>query len=160
VTANSSGIFAADNADTGNMAANATNLMREYLVSSSGAQTVTISGLSPNNPYNLALYGAGDNSPRDTTFSVSGVAGTQSTVFPGTPHAALTLGEDYVLYNDVLASNNGQIVITYNNGPGNGEADFNGLQIQSVPEPSALAALLGMGGVGLIGLVWRRRNRV
>jgi uncharacterized protein (TIGR03382 family) len=28
---------------------------------------------------------------------------------------------------------------------------------QAVPEPSGLVALLGLAGMGLVGLVWRRR---
>ncbi|MGO8747643.1 MAG: PEP-CTERM sorting domain-containing protein [Thermoguttaceae bacterium] len=33
------------------------------------------------------------------------------------------------------------------------------MNFEATPEPSALGALFGLGGTGIVGLVWRRRRR-
>jgi hypothetical protein len=46
-------------------------------------------------------------------------------------------------------------------GVGQGQSNFNALVLEvSTPEPSTIAALAGLGGMGLIGLVVRRRRAV
>ena len=68
-------------------------------------------------------------------------------------------GQNYVLL-PVVADSSGDLTFTAARLNVNTEADLNGFQLIAVPEPSAWIALLGVAGMGLIGLVWRRRNAI
>jgi hypothetical protein len=134
------------------VATDAVGLMREYLIGFGGPKEVMLSGFVPGTIVDLYLYGAGDTDNRDTVFSVIDVNGAHSATTTGTvtsdsnnPVAhTLTLGGDYIVLNDVVASASGEISILYDNSVGSGEAPFNGLQavFTVVPEPSSVVLLL------------------
>ena len=135
-----------------NVANDAKDLMRDFLIATD-PNDVNISGLIDGGLYHLYLYGAGDNSSQQTTFTVGGVS--QSTTGVNGSHD-LTEGVDYVVYNNVVASG-GFIGINYTVADGASEGRFNGFQlVQVVPEPSTLL-LTGAGY--LVLAVTRRRNK-
>ena len=119
-----------------------------------GPVTITLAGFAPNTMLSqLVLFGnsvSGQNSSftiGENTLTTSGVSG-----------ANLTQGTDYVVFQDIQASESGLVEITWTNpftSPGTDlpHSAFNGLQIMTVPEPSV--ALLG--GIALLGLLRRRR---
>ncbi len=93
----------------------------------------------PAGAYNLYLYGKNDDeldANRGTVFtlSVGGTSyGTNSTVNSMT--ASFTQGNDYVVFSNVVSAS-GVITFTYQPNPaisGNGEGDFNGLQLVGLP---------------------------
>jgi autotransporter-associated beta strand protein len=88
----------------------------------------------PAGTYNLYLYGKNyPYSNRGTTFSVSVGStsyGSQSTV--GSSTTSFTLGNDYVVFSNVVVTAGETITFTYAANTavsGNGEGDFNGLQL-------------------------------
>ncbi len=88
----------------------------------------------PAGKYNLYLFGKNyPYSDRGTTFSVSvgsTAYGSQSTVCSST--TAFTPDNDYVVFSNLVAAANGTITFSYaaNTGvSGNGEGDFNGVQL-------------------------------
>ena len=94
----------------------------------------------PAGTYNLYLYGKdGDNSPganNGTLFTVwvGGVSyGSQSTANSVT--SSFTMGNDYVVFSNVVVGTGGVIAFSYRGNPGSEayEGDFNGLQLVSVP---------------------------
>lgn len=162
VTASAWFVYAAPN-PTVSMATGYSDLMREYLdteTTVTGIGTVTLNGLTANAPYKLALYGHGADPYRNTTFTVGGV--DKSTSYVDFTHS-LTENVDYVVYQNVIADANGKIAINYGaggalqngmSGAVNTEGSFNGLQIQSVPEPAALSLL----ALGALAILSRRRK--
>lgn len=116
-----------------NIATNAFGLMRDYLIAfrdggNGGARTVTLSGLDPNEPLILYLYGEGDNNGNDrqTTFNANGVIGSTSGDAP--TNSPLTEGTDYVRLTGVTADGSGNLVISYS-ANNVSEGPFNGLQL-------------------------------
>ena len=138
--------------------------MRDYLIGFGGPQRVTLNGFAPGASVDLYLYGAGDTDNRDTVFSITDINGLHTATTTGTITAncdfpvahTLTLGGDYVVLPGITASFGGAIDIFYDNGPGSGEAPFNGLQAvyTVVPEPTALT----LTGLGMVVLLYRKRK--
>jgi len=135
-----------------------------------GNDSLTLNNVA-DGTYNLFLYDSnGVNANRGGIFTVDGssLATVNSTNGNG-QSSVFILGQNYVEFTD-LSVTTGSIsislaanpVITPNqtdySGP-NGEADFNGLQLQTVtiPEPSTWASMLL--GLGFLGLVMRQRAR-
>lgn len=130
-------------------------LMGQYaaVADSLGASsaTFTLSGLAPSSVYNLYLYGKQGWSTA-TTFTVGTESqSTSSGAFDGT----FTTGRDYVRFANVAADATGTITGTMTAAAIYGA--INGLQLQSVPEPSTIV-LAAAGLIGLLAYAWRRRK--
>lgn len=136
-------------------------------------------------PYAFDYYNTGDGSSSDPTFSITGLEsgglydvyvyaingtyanrGTNVTIgsttlsTANTQNTSFVAGNNYVEFTNVAADNTGSITGTYLPGTaptfgGNGEADFNGLQLVAVPEPTTL----GIFGAGLASLLLLKRRR-
>jgi fibronectin-binding autotransporter adhesin len=105
-----------------------------YAYENSGTPATESLNNVPAGKYNLYLYGKNyPYSNRGTTFSVSVETtsyGSQSTA--GSSTTSFTLGNDYVVFSNVVVTAGETIAFTYaaNTGvSGNGEGDFNGLQL-------------------------------
>ncbi|MCA9240650.1 MAG: hypothetical protein KDA37_10635, partial [Planctomycetales bacterium] len=131
VSFDAGGAFAvSDNAgNLNNIATDAVGLMRDYLIAFNdpNPRFVTISGLAPNEPVTLYLYGEGDNlsNDRSTFFDANGVTGSTTGDAGGVP---LTAGSDYVRLAGVMANASGVLQIEYSPN-GTPEGPFNGLQL-------------------------------
>jgi hypothetical protein len=157
------------------------DLMSDYVFLSSPTNTQVVSksgrifGLDPSKLYDVYLYAQGDDfnvdfSPgQNALFTINGLS--KQTSWDGVEggNGLLVEGIEYVRYS-VAASALGEIAFTYANvvsGPGGNVvtdldginsrfAGINGIQIVDValvPEPSVVL----LGGVGLLGLLRRRR---
>lgn len=106
-------------------------LMETYLYNSGVAQTITLSGLTPNSLYNLVVYNAANSSAtgRTTYFTVNN--NTQGSTWTGTNNN-LAPGIDYTQFATAISDASGSLSITYT-GNGTTEGDINGLQLQSSP---------------------------
>jgi hypothetical protein len=130
--------------------------------------TLTWKGLTTGGVYDAYLYLDENSGPANghitagtTTFyvrepngSTSPITYTQATsTTPGTYSAG-----NYVEFTDLTAVA-GQIAISFTF-DGNGSDGFGvaAAQLVSLPEPSSLVALVGLAGIGMIGLLWRRRR--
>ena len=122
----------------GRIATNAVDLMRDYLIGfDNEPQSVVLGGFTPGTLVDLYLYGAGDQTIRDTTFTITDSVKTHTAITTGIPQnqGAHTLieGGDYVVVRGVQANATGQINIIYTGGGGSNEAPFNGLQAVFYP---------------------------
>jgi hypothetical protein len=126
-----------------------------YTVQSYSSATITLKGLPASSTGSIVLFAA-DTAGQGSSFTIGGT--TLTTTDPNGHSIAtngLVAGVDYVEFNNVTSDATGQLSISWTV-PGTQQfAALNGMQIQFVPEPSA--ALLG--GVGMLGLLTRRRRR-
>ena len=145
-------------AETANVWSDHQELMNDWLIQYSEVDnsTVTISGLTANGSYNLVVYGHSHEGGGNTVFSIGGVEKTTSTVTTTGSHA-LTAGYDYMTYNNVNADASGNIAILFHDAVGGNQGGFNGFQITSVPEPSAMG-LAACGLLSLLAYAWRKRK--
>lgn len=138
------------------------NLMGAYISvpSESAPGYVSLAGLAPSATYNLVLYSApnaGAGNVRTTLFTVDG--NTLSSAWDGTT-STLVQGVDYVEFTGVKSDAMGNLVITFS-GSGSAESglsaegDFNGFQLEQVPEPGTFA--LTGAGIALLLLGHRRK---
>jgi len=118
------------------------SLMTDYLFNNTnGAITLTLQNLTPNTLYNLYVYlssnDAGD-SDRAALVTANGVFANAT----GDPQTTFIAGENYLLLTPT-SDGGGTINITEVPDLANSsqEVDLNGIQLASVPEPSALALL-------------------
>lgn len=106
-------------------------LMENYLyngrLGTFAPQTITLSGLAANSPYNLVLYSAADSAALSRTnfFTVNG--NTQSSIWNGTS-SALISGTNYVEFPTAMSDGSGNLAITWT-GTNSAEGDINGFQI-------------------------------
>lgn len=148
-------------ANFANVADNAENLMRDYLIALGGTtQFVELSGFTSGVIVDLYLYGAGDQSIRNTIFSITDINGSHTATTNGVPTGAhdLTLQADYVVISGIVPDIDGKIRIGYASPQNSGtdtEGLFNGLQAVIIPEPSTFAMLIGALSLGFV----RRRTR-
>jgi hypothetical protein len=114
-------------------------LMEDYLFTGGAAKTITLSGLAPNQAYNLVMYNAADvpAAGRETLFTIN--AYTLVSVWNGSSSSFIA-GVDYVNFTDALSDGSGNMVIYYD-GDGSAEGDVNGFQIQPVPNPTPTIAI-------------------
>jgi hypothetical protein len=118
----------------GRIATNAVDLMRDYLIGFNEPQSIVLGGFTPGTIVDLYLYGAGDQTIRDTTFTVNGTLTATTTGIPQNQGAhTLMEGGDYVVIRGAVANGSGQFNILYGSGGGSGEAPFNGLQAVYFP---------------------------
>jgi len=130
-------------------------LLTHYLLTGSVC-TETLNNV-PAGTYNLYLYGQnGTYNGRGAVFTLDGVS--ESAINRNGSGNAFVNGANYVEFTDITLANKGSILFTYSGGPGiGGEGNFNGLQLEIIPEPSTYA-LFGIGAIGS-ALVVRRRNK-
>lgn len=122
--------------------------------------SLTISGLNPNQTYDLYCYGS--NPGYATTYTVgttSDYAYGYSGEFPFTQHI------NYGLLTGLTPTNgNGTLVINLTTYGSSTLPDISALQllpepsVSRIPEPASLT-LLGIGAVGLLGYAWGRRKQ-
>jgi hypothetical protein len=140
------------------LVASPTDLMRDYVYDGAFVGQLgmyVFNGLVPNAAYDLYLYGSNVTGNAGALFTIDGVS--QGTTGSQTASRSISLGEDYVVFNRVLASGTGQFVIQHGDNPAhsNGTTPFNGLQLigpVASPEPPAFK----LGLLGVIGfMAWR-----
>ena len=133
-----------------NIAENAKELMRDYLISGYATKTnsVNITGLPAGSFYTLVLYGAGDLNDCSTKFTINGVS-KATTGVPNDLHN-LTEGEDYVIFTGITAS--GSVTIQYANNDESANGNFNGFQLAYVSGDS-IPTLSEWGMIILAGLL-------
>jgi len=132
-------------------------LMHDYLYSDSAGIQVGLSGLTPNQAYQLILFVSSDDASNGSR-AVTGNANGVNFAATGDPQAGVFVnGGNYAGIASVAADASGNLAISVNepaSGNSDNEVDVNGLQLQPVPEPASLTAL----AVGALFL--RRRKRL
>lgn len=116
--------------------------------------TFALTGLAPNGAYNLYLYCASAETAYQSTFTIGSTSVTST---PGGFDGGFVLNRDYVTFMNVAADGSGRIEGTLSGGNPDNFAVFSGLQVMSIPEPSALVLLL-VSMMGLLAYAWRRRR--
>jgi hypothetical protein len=150
---NNTGAYATSS--TSNIAQNAINLGRDYIIAFNNTiQKVEITGLDDSAWYDLYLYGSGDHPIRRTLFQITGANLTSQNLptrgVPGGTHN-LQKGNDYVVAHAIRPAA-GKITIQYSTAgnSGNTEGGFNGFQL--VPRPDIYQVLISdqfdEGGAG------------
>lgn len=141
------------------IAGNPNNLQSDRAFTT-GSATFTISGLDTTKDYNLALIAGPANAGGffESDFTIGGDTkiATAVTDAGSNDNGALTFtdGVTHVLFSGLDGSSGSITFTTSYSGPDGGAAVLSGLQLQAVPEPSAVA-LLGLCGLSL--LLRRRR---
>jgi hypothetical protein len=128
-------------------------LSGDFLYATNPSASLTINGLTAGDDYTWVLYlnQGGGSRPVDVTVG----AITQS-ITGALDRSAFDEGVNYLTFNGVV-DGSGSLVANFAFGPGNvGEMDVNGFQLQTVPEPSTYALVLG--GIGMLLLLRHRRK--
>jgi len=125
-----------------------------------GPPSLTFTGFASTDVVNLVIFSASHTNENRGIITVSAdgasslstdiTAGpTQPTSFIAAPGA----DSNYALFSNIQPDGGGEIVVTLDS---NGNfSDFNGFQLQVIPEPSSLSTL----GLGALGLLLLRRRR-
>ena len=124
------------------------------LVIASTPLTVTLSGVAAGN-YDLYLYAIPpiDGEDRVGNYSANGKS---VTIGPNNSASTFGAGTNYGILQNVVVGSDHLLTLSVV-ATGGGETDFNGFQLQSVPEPSSFV-LLGVGLLGLLAYAWRKRK--
>ena len=133
------------------------SLMTSYLYSTASS-TLALTGLNASLTYDLYLYiqptWGGDG--RTAAFTATGLVTTGPVTTLGAIPSLNTfvLGTNYVKFSGLAPTAGGNLTITYTTP---NEADLNGFQLQSVPEPGTWA-LLALPGTVFMVMRPRRRD--
>jgi len=131
------------------------HLMNGYLVGNASTDiNLTFTGLTANQLYGFWIYTQGDDNSAGRQISLT-TDGGASAVATQTNTNSLTLGDNYV-YIVSRANAFGAIDIVGHDL--NGEANVNGVQLMTVPEPATLP-LLAAGLVFVAAVARRKRSR-
>jgi hypothetical protein len=137
---------------------------------------MTFTGLSPSMTYSVVVAGnRGNNTTRNTLYTLSGVDAYQNTSSLGATFSGLTdlttsfntgtnTANGYVArWTGIDAGADGSFVVTASAGPGGAFWYANAVQLigtpSAIPEPASASALLGLGAVAFAGLRRRRSAR-
>jgi autotransporter-associated beta strand protein len=133
------------------IAADAQNLMRDYLFRTSGSITLALSGFIPSETYTLYLYGAGDTSGQGGTWSV--LPATGATFVGGDNITAaedsnvnLTAGQDYIVVTFDGSSPTRSFTIT------NSICSINGFQLDAINAPTFANLAITGGASQVVGV--------
>jgi hypothetical protein len=131
---------------------NNTNLLNVLQSIDYGQQHVVISGLTPGGYYNVQLLMS------DSTYNER----IQDIAVNGTPGDTVDVmtSESYDASYNVSANSLGKITVDVTPDALSGDQNpvLSGLIVQAVPEPGSVVALVGLCGMGLVGLLLRRRK--
>jgi hypothetical protein len=143
----------------GNALVNDVAYVRGPIVDDPGAPlstTLTLSGLAGN--YDVYLYAGAGHVKYSADFTIGSV--TKGTAYGSVFAGSWVEGTNYVKFSNVPTTG-GILEITFAGDADNpydgGYAVCNGLQIQSIPEPSTLILLIG-GLIGFLAYAWKRRK--
>jgi hypothetical protein len=140
---------------------NVANLANSFVYDGGGTETLTLGNLIPGQVYVFAQY----------NFSFGDNVGSQGsriqTITDQQNAVGITYDENSTggvggnILLDTFTPTTSTFAIMYHVGPGNSGGDsFHqyDFQLTAVPEPSTAFALLGLCGMGLAAVVWRRRK--
>jgi hypothetical protein len=138
-------------------------LLTSYLVAGDPVPgTVTITGLQPGGNYVLDAYSYNDKPGRESDFTVTNGAGTQSGsvirngVVPSDTVSSFQSGVNYYPFVGT-ADNTGTLLIQFSTTNLLDEADFNGFQLEyEVPEPGTMLLMLPLAALAALALRRRR----
>jgi hypothetical protein len=138
-----------------------TSISQSYDWTASGTPiSVSLTGLTPGGEYQLDTYSITDpccGTTRPGTVAMAAANGGASEIVTADPSLSTwVLGSNYGFF-DLKADGSGDINFSVTRI--NGEADLNGFQLQAVPEPTSLAALLGAAAIGLVAARRSRRRK-
>ncbi len=130
-----------------------TSITQSYDWSTGNPIQVSLSGLTPNTPYSLYVYGVPDpccNDTRPGSFAVAaGNGGATATVTGDTTLLTWVPGANYAVMS---AHSNGAGQLSFTDNQINGETDLNGFQLQVyTPEPASWC-LMGLASLGLLAV--------
>jgi hypothetical protein len=116
--------------------------------------TFTVGGLTPNLPYQITLFGAayGNDAVGNRVEDLTGGNGGATIAYEENNGMLSTL--TYTAF----ANGSGQISFTSTPVESGNTEHFYGFAVAPVPEPASVVALLGLCGMGLAAVVWRRRK--
>lgn len=136
------------------------NLMKTYLYATSPTNdyTIAFSGLNALSQYGLYIYSQGDSASDNRRLGVT-VNGVTYTTTAAVATASTFIENQNYLHVTGTADASGNLMITYRRVAG--EANINGMQIETmnVPEPASIL-LLGIGGMVYGALRRREASRV
>jgi hypothetical protein len=112
--------------------------------------SITLNNLVVNDPY-LVEFWVNDSRPVNRIETIDGDVTLQYAATGGNQGA---LGQFVI---GTFTANAASQVFNFA-GP-DGDVQINALELRAVPEPASLVALVGLCGMGLIGLVIRRRRK-
>jgi hypothetical protein len=151
------------------------NTLLSGIVKATGTPvTLTWNGAAPGGDYDVYVYFSengtgsyGQITAGSTTYYLTepdGATETGPVTFTqGTNTTNLGASDplaNYVEFKDLTPNSLGQILLTVTHDGGSDGFGIAAIQLQAVPEPSTLVALLGLAGIGLIVFIRRRRKAV
>jgi len=127
-------------------------LMDGYLFQSNPAGSlITLSGLSPSTGFTLYLYSEGESGSSGRRLSIN-ANGVTATTTPANYTVGTFIENQNYLRLNVNSDSSGILNIAYSGAVG--EANVNGFQLTSVPEPASMTIVVASALIGLA--LWRR----